>query len=124
MAEHGEFHWNELLSTDVEAARSFFGDTIGWTYDPVDMGSMTYWVAMQGNRPVAGIMPVPSNMPEGTPSHWMNYIAVDDVDARIAKAKTAGAAVMSEPFDVPDVGRIAILQDPTGGMIGWITPAE
>ena len=124
MAGHGEFHWNEFISTDVEAAKTFFADSIGWTYNAMDMGTMTYWVAMKDDKPVGGLMPVPSGMPEGTPSHWMTYLAVDDVDARIEKAKAAGGTVISEPFDVPKVGRIAILRDPTGGMIGWITPAD
>lgn len=124
MAEHGKVHWSEFLSTDVEAAKAFFAETIGWSYEGMDMGSMTYWVAMHEGQPVAGVMPIPSNMPEGTRSHWMTYLAVDDVDARIAKAKDAGAMVMSEPFDVPGTGRIALLQDPSGGMIGWITPVS
>jgi len=122
MADHGMFYWNEFLSTDVEAAKTFFADTLGWTYTAMDMGAMTYWVAKQGDKTVGGLMPMPSNMPDGTPSHWMSYIAVDDVDARVEKAKAAGGTILSEPFNVPDVGRIAILQDASGGTIGWITP--
>ncbi len=124
MTGHGTFHWNEFLSTDVEAAKTFFAETIGWTYNGMDMGSMTYWVAMQDDKPVAGVMQMPKNMPEGTPSHWMSYLAVDDVDARLTEAKAAGATVLSEPFDVPDTGRIAILKDVTGGVMGWMTPTS
>jgi predicted enzyme related to lactoylglutathione lyase len=54
----------------------------------------------------------------------MSYLAVDDVDGRIEAAKAAGAKVMREPFDVPDVGRIAILKEPGGAGIGWITPVD
>lgn len=124
MTDHGFVHWNEFLSTDVEAAKTFFAEAMGWTYDGMDMGTMTYWVAMKGDKPASGLMAMPSDMPEGTPSHWMTYIAVDDIDARLEKAKASGATVLSEPFDVPDVGRIAILKDPTGGVIGWMTPSE
>ena len=49
---------------------------------------------------------------------------VDDVDARLAKATAAGASAMREPFDVQDVGRIAILREPGGAMVGWMTPAS
>jgi hypothetical protein len=53
----------------------------------------------------------------------MAYIAVDDIDARLAKAEANGATVLRPAFDVPGIGRIAILQDPSGGAIGWMTPA-
>ena len=57
------------------------------------------------------------------PGQWFAYLAVDDVDARVAEATAAGAELMRPIFDVPGVGRIAILKDPTGAGLGWITPA-
>ena len=54
----------------------------------------------------------------------MAYIAVDDVDARVAKAVKAGAKLMKPIFDVPNVGRIAILTQPDGAGVGWMTPAQ
>ena len=53
--------------------------------------------------------------------HWFAYLEVDDVDDRIAEAKENGARVMQEPFDIEGVGRIAILADSTGALIGWMT---
>jgi predicted enzyme related to lactoylglutathione lyase len=76
------------------------------------------------DKPVAGIFPLSGPEFEGVPEGWMSYLAVDDVDARIEAAKAAGAKVMREPFEVPDVGRIAILQEPGGAGIGWITPVD
>jgi predicted enzyme related to lactoylglutathione lyase len=75
-----------------------------------------------GDKPVAGIFPLSGPEFEGVPESWMSYLAVDDVDVRLKAAKAAGARVMREPFDVPDVGRIAILTEPGGAGIGWITP--
>ena len=60
---------------------------------------------------------------EGVPESWMAYLAVDDVDARVKRATAAGAKLMRPLFDVPDVGRIAILKEPGGAGIGWMTPA-
>ncbi len=54
----------------------------------------------------------------------MSYIAVDDVDARVKKAQSRGATLMKPIFDIPGVGRIAILREPGGAGIGWITPAQ
>ncbi len=121
---HGTFHWNELLTNDVDGARTFFADTLGWTYDEMPMGTMVYYVAKVDERPVGGIMKMPKDMPEGTPPHWMSYIAVDDVDARVAKAKAAGGEILSGPIDVAGIGRIFIVRDPAGAVAGWITPAD
>jgi len=60
---------------------------------------------------------------EGLPEGWLGFIAVDDVDARVGKATRAGATLMRPVFDVPNVGRIAILREPGGAGIGWMTPA-
>jgi predicted enzyme related to lactoylglutathione lyase len=54
----------------------------------------------------------------------MSYLAVDDVDARVKKAQGAGAKLMRPIFDVPGVGRIAILSEPGGAGIGWMTPPK
>jgi len=54
----------------------------------------------------------------------MSYLEVDNVDDRVAKVAGAGGTVMREPFDVPNVGRIAIIQDASGAALGWITPAQ
>lgn len=123
MSEHGIFYWNELLSTDADAAKAFYEKAMGWTFDamPMDDGG-TYWIAMNGGKPAGGIMPMPETMPAGVPSHWMAYIAVDDVDARLEKATQNGGTILRAAFDVPGIGRIAILQDPSGGAIGWMTP--
>jgi predicted enzyme related to lactoylglutathione lyase len=122
---HGTFHWNELMTRDVERAKKFYADTVGWSYDGMPMpGAGTYWLAKMGDQPVAGIFDI--NAPEYTdvPENWMPYLAVDDVDARVKKAVAAGAKVMKPAFEVPGVGRIVILMEPGGAAIGWITPAD
>jgi predicted enzyme related to lactoylglutathione lyase len=77
-----------------------------------------------GDKPVGGMFPMNGPDFANVPEHWIPYIAVDDVDARLKKAKTAGAKAMREPFDIPDVGRIAILKEPGGAVVGWITPTR
>jgi predicted enzyme related to lactoylglutathione lyase len=78
---------------------------------------------MAGKQPVGGIFDTTS-LPGNIPEHWLPYLAVDDVDARCAKARQAGATIIREPFDIPKVGRIAILKEPGGAMVGWMTPAS
>ena len=123
MADHGSFHWNELNTRDVEKAKRFYADTIGWTFDGMPMENGTYWVANAGGKQVGGIFDMEAmNLPAEIPEHWLSYLAVDNVDKRLEKAKAAGATIIREPFDVPEVGRIAILKEPGGAVIGWITP--
>jgi hypothetical protein len=118
---HGAFAWNELMTTDVEKAKAFYATTLGWTIEEMKMPSGSYWIAKAGGTMVAGIMSN-SMMPPGTPSHWFAYIDVDNVDARVKAVAASGGKVVREPFDIPDVGRIAIVADATGAMIGWMTP--
>ena len=124
MAPHGHFHWNELLTPDVERAKQFYQKTIGWTFAPMPMeDGATYWIAQIDNQPVAGLFPTNRPAFEGVPESWMSYLAVDDVNTRVKTAVTEGAQLMRPIFDVPAVGRIAILTEPGGAGIGWITPA-
>jgi len=121
---HGHFYWNELLTRDAEKAKAFYGAVIGWTFEAMPTGDGTYWVAKMGNTPVGGIFPLTSPQFDKVPEAWMSYLAVDDVDARVKKAQERGAKLMRPIFDVPGVGRIAILTEPGGAGIGWMTPAK
>ncbi|HXF54917.1 MAG TPA: VOC family protein [Hyphomicrobiaceae bacterium] len=121
---HGAFHWNELVTHDVERAKAFYAATLGWSFEAMPMPEGgTYWVAKAGGRAVGGMFDTRGQGCEGASEGWLPYIAVDDVDARLAGAVAAGAQVMKAPFDVPGVGRIAILREPGGAGVGWITPA-
>jgi len=122
---HGTFCWNELMTRDVERAKRFYKNTIGWSFDSMPMpDGGTYWLAMVDGKPVAGLFAIDSPQYKGVPECWMPYVAVDDVDKRVAKAVKAGAKLMKPIFEVPGVGRIAVLQEPGGAGVGWMTPAS
>ncbi len=124
MADHGTFHWNELMTRDAEKAKAFYAATLDWTFDamPMPQGG-TYWMAKVGDAPVGGIFTMDGPRFEGMPEHWLAYIAVDDVDARASKVEAAGGKIRRPAFDVPGVGRIVILEDINGAAMGWMTPA-
>lgn len=124
MANYGHFFWNELMTRDVEGAKKFYGATIDWSFEGMPMEDGTYWIAKVGDQPVGGIMEMKGDQFEGIPPHWFSYIAIDDVDARVARLENAGGELLRPLFDVPGVGRIAILKDSSGAAIGWITPAS
>jgi predicted enzyme related to lactoylglutathione lyase len=121
---HGNFYWNELMTRDVNRAKKFYQDTIGWSFEGMPMPEGTYWVAKQDDKPVGGVFDISAPEFKDVPECWMSYLAVDDVDARVKKAQAAGAKLMKPIFDVPGVGRIAILMEPGGAGVGWITPVN
>lgn len=120
---HGHFYWNELMTRDAERDKTFYADALGWSFEGMPMPDGTYWLAKVGGTPVAGLFPINAPQFEGVPEGWMAYIAVDDVDARVTKAQALGAKLMKPIFDVPGVGRIAVLTEPGGAGVGWMTPA-
>jgi len=125
---HGKFYWNELMTRDVERAKKFYGEAMGWTFEAMPMGVVgggaTYWIAKADGDSAGGIFDISGPEFKGVPESWMPYIAVDDVDARANKAVKAGAKVMKPAFDVPGVGRIVMLLEPGGAGVGWMTPAS
>ena len=120
---HGPFYRNEWVTRAVDNAKPFSGEVLGWSFDGMPMPDGTYWVAKMGDKAVGGLFPISGPQWQGVPEHWLSYIAVDDVDARAKKATAAGAKLMRPIFDIPGVGRIAILTEPGGAGIGWINPA-
>ena len=120
---HGHFYWNELMTRDVERDKKFYSAALGWSFDAMPMPDGTYWVANIGGEPVGGLFSIAAPQFAGVSEGWMAYIAVDNVDARVKAAQSLGATLMKPIFDVPGVGRIAVLREPGGAGIGWMTPA-
>lgn len=125
MTASGAFHWNELMTRNVGKAKDFYAKTLGWTYDDMPMGEMygTYTIIKSGDEMVGGMFEMKGKDFDGQPEAWFTYVAVDDVDRSAKKAREAGGTVMREPWDVPGVGRIAIIQAPGGAAQGWMVPA-
>lgn len=122
---HGEFYWNELMTRDVEDAKRFYGNLLGWTFDGMPMGDgKTYWIVKQGEEMVGGLFDISAPEFEQLQESWVAYVAVDNVDARAAKATQAGAKLMKPAFDIPNVGRVAMLLDPGDAFIALITPTN
>ena len=118
---HGAVGWCDMLTDDVEKARDFYTSVVGWESEVMDVGKGPYTVFKAGGRPAAGMMTKPPEAAAmGAPNGWTSYVTVDDVDACTAKVASAGGAVLNGPVDIPTVGRMAIIQDPTGGVIGII----
>jgi uncharacterized protein len=113
MSNTGRFVWHELHTTDRSKAMKFYATLIGWETKDVPMGpGDPYGLCLLGGKDIAGI--TKSMAPAHVPSHWLPYIAVDDVDASAAKLKELGGKVLQAPMDIPEVGRFAAVADPQG----------
>jgi uncharacterized protein len=106
--------WIDTLQPDPDAAAEFYGGLFGWEFeDAMPAGAPgRYLMARLRGGDVAAV----SSPPESAPAHavWNTYIWVEDADGSAAKAREAGGAVLTEPFDVMNAGRMAVLADPDG----------
>ena len=108
---HGALTWNDLSTNDADAARSFYSELLGWTFQQVSE-EPPYWVIKNGDRSNGG-MRVLTEEEAHFPPHWLPYFAVDSTDTIVSAATDAGGSVMVAPFDLP-TGRFAVLGDPQG----------
>ena len=115
--------WIDLGTPDQDAAAEFYGALFGWSVEEDENSEQTggYRVALLRGKAIGGVMKL---MEEGQPPAWSTYVSVDDADAVVARAREAGGAVVVEPMDVLDYGRMAFLADPTGAVFGVWQPGR
>lgn len=113
----GTFCWFELASRDQDAAKQFYARLYGHEIHEVPIApGETYTLLKLAGRDAAAISRLnESHDPPGTPSHWLAYLAVESADATAQKVAAAGGKVLAPPFDVMDLGRMAMCVDPNGG---------
>jgi predicted enzyme related to lactoylglutathione lyase len=120
MPAHGTICWTELSTRDVEAAKKFYSELLGWTMTKSEAGGDGYTEIHAGGRPLGGMMQMCAEFGDA-PSHWMSYVAVADVDASAQRVEELGGKIRVPPTDIPKVGRFCIIDDPTGAAISLIT---
>ena len=114
----GKFCWNELLTPDVEAAKKFYGELFGWTFESMPMPDGEYIFGKSGDEPRSGMMQIQKEWGE-VPPHWMSYVAVENVEASVEKAKSLGGTILQDTKAVGEMGTLAIVQDPTGAVLAF-----
>lgn len=120
MYKQGAFSWAELQTTDVEGAKKFYTELLGWTTEDFPMEEMTYTIVKAGGEGVGGIMALCAQATDAPP-HWGIYITVDDVDVTARKAHELGGTIIVPPMDIKDVGRFSLIRDPQGAFFSAIT---
>lgn len=127
MPSHGSFCWTEIASTDIEKCKSFYSNVFGWTFEksPNTGDEMDYFECSSsgGSQEDAALYEMNPAMFGGQtpPAHIALYVAVDDVDQAVTRTKELGGSVVFGPYDIPKVGRMAVINDPSGAAISLIT---
>jgi predicted enzyme related to lactoylglutathione lyase len=102
-------------------ALSFYEKVVGFSYRSMNMGSPgeKYHILSRDGVDRGGMT---GHLPVGAPPHWLPYVAVDDVDATIARARKLGARIPVDPEDIPGIGRFGVLEDPTAAVLAVLKP--
>ncbi len=112
----GHLVWYELMSPDAEASKRFYDAVVGWRIgEPVEEFQGYRMIGRSDGGSAGGILPLTDEMQQhGARPTWLGYIGVDDTDAAAASIEQAGGKVLMAAFDIPNVGRIAMVADPQG----------
>jgi predicted enzyme related to lactoylglutathione lyase len=115
----GEFCWAELATSDIEAAKKLYSELFGWGIDEQDIpGDGKYVLFTKGDGQVAGGMQQGEGEAGKVPPHWNVYVEVEDAEQMAKKAESLGGTIHAPAFDVMDVGRMSVIADPTGAVLG------
>ncbi len=121
----GTVIWNELNVRDVEAARKFYEEVMGWTSQDMPGLGSTYTVFMNDGTPVAGMMCIDDiEGGDQIPPNWFTYLAVENIKEAIARVNSNGGTVQKEPFLVPNMGTMAIVADAAGAVVALVEPSK
>ena len=120
----GTFCWADLGTTDVDGAVAFYSALLGWEADEMPAGDgMTRTMMRVGSGYVCGLSAMPPEQRAlGAPPAWLSYVSVEDADSAAERAGALGGGVVMPPLDVLDAGRMALVQDPQGAVLGLWQP--
>lgn len=119
MTKNGTFCWNELATKDLGAAKKFYTELLGWQLQESTAAGMAYNEIVVEGEHVGGMYQMTAEDGDA-PSHWMSYVAVDDVDAKAKLAAELGGKVCVPPTDIPNVGRFCVITDPAGATFSLV----
>lgn len=116
----GTFCWVDLAAHDVKVAEQFYTALFGWTAEHTRFGpdeGDVYVMLRRDGQDAAALYPMdPTQRSQGVPSSWLNYVAVESAAQAASRTRELGGTVLADAFEVMDLGRMALLSDPTGAV--------
>lgn len=119
--QFGQFVWYDLLTTDPEGAKRFYGGLFGWTFDDGGEESPVFTTILHNGRPIGGIAATQEMEREVNSSQWVSNLSVPDVDRAVAEVRRLGGTVEAEPRDLPNRGRFAVVRDNQGALLALVS---
>jgi predicted enzyme related to lactoylglutathione lyase len=114
--DSGRFVWQDLITQDAAACRSFYERWLGWEFAERTRQGKPYLVASLDGSPFAGIVEVKD--PRVARAAWLSYVTVDDLEQAVARVQAAGGRLLAGPAPVGSYGRAAVVTDPQGAPLG------
>lgn len=113
---HGSPVWYELMTPDPAGAKAFYDAVVGWNFGEGSPEFNGYrLIGRSDGGSAGGVLPLTGEMQQhGARPAWLGYIGVDDVDSTVAAIGRSGGKALMPPFDIPGIGRIALMTDPAG----------
>lgn len=129
----GTVWWAELRTRQPQKTQDFYASVLGWTPKivaqddtsrPPAAGEQSYTVFTMGGQEVAGAEEIPLDATTAAKPGWLTYVQVADVDEAARRAQEHGGKIIQVPVDVPQVGRMAEIEDPEGNRVGLVSPSK
>ncbi|MEZ4223232.1 MAG: VOC family protein [Polyangiaceae bacterium] len=109
------FCWETLSTKDVAKSKAFYAAVFGWKTESGPGGAEVFTAE-------AGLQVADIQKAEGMPPNWLTYVVIEKLEAARDKAEKLGAKVLMPLIDVPQVGRIAVIADNQGAVLGLFEP--
>ncbi|MEO8123271.1 MAG: VOC family protein, partial [Burkholderiales bacterium] len=116
----GKFVWRDLMTNDPALVKPFYAALFGWEYLERTAQGRPYTLVKSGGQFIGGIAKVERQVADQPNSQWLNFLSVADVDQAAQQTRAAGGSVLLPAFDLPKIGRAAIVVDPQGAPLGLI----
>lgn len=116
----GKFVWRDLLTDKPAAVKPFYAGLFGWEFEDRKAMGRPYAIIKSGGQYIGGIALSDRRVPQEANAQWLSYLSVPDVDKAAARTRAAGGSILLAPFDLPKVGRAAIVTDPQGAPLGLL----
>ena len=113
--------WNELVCRQIKSCEAFYQSVVGWDTAPAD-GELDYSFFTSSGANIAGFLDMSAQTFEGLRPGWQTYFSVENVDQTTEKVEACGGHVAVSPFDLPGVGRLAIIIEPGEAILNLLTP--
>jgi len=112
----GKFIWDDLVTSDIAAAKNFYGELLGWTFEQGEK----YTVIKLNNKRIGGIINIPPNPLEPHVARWIASLSVPDINQAVGVVSAHGGKIHKKPEQIGDRGWVALVSDPQGAQFALI----